>query len=180
MTFTALRRSTAFSSPRRGRRSFARPFVAIAVLVASFSGLQASAQTVITGTTTLTPENPLLGLYQLSDADGPVLMEGETGIDGVASFSFNYLVDPTVPATLAADLSGTGGLELTSAGTLLITGANTYSGGTTIAAGTIAIGSASALGSGTISFSSSADLSSFGTLQYTSGFTTDVENQSAK
>ena len=167
--------STAPSCDRRSWRTAARAFAAAAAIVAAFSGLQASAQTVITGTTTLTPENPLSGLYELSDADSPVLIEGETDIDGVASFSFNY-VDLTVPATLAATLSGTGGLELTSAGTLLITGANTYSGGTTIEDGTISLGSETALGSGTISF---ANISSSvaGILQYTSGITTDYSGQ---
>ena len=168
--------STAPSCDRRSWRTAARAFAAAAAIVAAFSGLQASAQTVITGTTTLTPDNPLSGLYELSDADSPVLIEGETDIDGVASFSFNYLVDPTVPATLAADLSGTGGLKLTNAGTLLITGANTYSGGTTIEDGTISLGSETALGSGTISF---ANISSSvaGILQYTSGINTDYSSQ---
>jgi autotransporter-associated beta strand protein len=141
-----------------------------AAIVAAFSGLQARAQTVITGTTTLSAT--LSGPYELSDADGPVLMEGTSAIDGVASFSFNYTIDPTVPATLAAELSGTGGLALTNAGTLLITGNNTYSGGTTIAAGTISLGSTTALGSGTISFTGNS-----GILQYTSGITTDYSGQ---
>ena len=178
MISLAFGRTTAFPLPIRcGRRHAVRALAAAVAIVAAFSGLQTSAETVITGTTTLTAANPLSGLYELSDADGPVLIEGATDIDGVASFSFNYLVDPSVPATLAADLSGTGGLELTSAGTLFITGANTYSGGTAILAGTIALGSASALGSGTISFSSSADPLSFGTLKYTSGITTDYSSQ---
>ena len=178
MISEAFGRTTAFLLPIRcGRRHAVRALAAAVAIVAAFSGLQASAQTVITGTTTLTAANPLSGLYELSDADGPVLIEGATDIDGVASFSFNYLVDPSVPATLAADLSGTGGLELTSAGTLTLSGANTYSGGTAILAGTIALGSTNALGSGTISFSSSADLASFGTLKYTSGITTDYSSQ---
>ena len=166
--------STAPSCDRRSWRTAARAFAVVAAIITAFSGLQASAQTVITGTTTLT--DPLSGLYELSDADGPVLMEGASAIDGVASFSFNYTIDPTVPATLAADLSGTGGLELTSAGTLLITGANTYSGGTTITDGTISLGSASALGSGTISFANVSS-SVAGILQYTSGITTDYSSQ---
>jgi autotransporter-associated beta strand protein/T5SS/PEP-CTERM-associated repeat protein len=168
--------STEPSCDRRSWRTAARAFVAAAAIVTAFSGLFATADpgTTISGTTTLA--NPLTGRYVLSDADGPVLMEGASEIDGVASFSFNYTIDPTVPATLAAELSGTGGLELTSAGTLLITGNNTYSGGTTITDGTIAIGSASALGSGTISF---ANVSSpvAGMLQYTSGITTDYSGQ---
>lgn len=177
MISKAFGRTTAFPLPIRcGRRHAARVFAAAAVIVAAFSGVQASAQTVISGTTTLTGATPLSGYYQLSDTDGPVLIEGATDIDGIASFSFNYSGDPTVPATLAADLSGTGGLELTSAGTLLVTGANTYSGGTTIADGTISLGSATALGSGMISF---ADVSSpvAGILQYNTGITTDYSGQ---
>jgi fibronectin-binding autotransporter adhesin len=166
--------STAPSCDRRSWRTAARAFAVAAAIVAAFSGLQASAEpTTISGTTTL--PDPLTGPYVLSDADGPVLMEGTSAIDGVASFSFNY-VDLTVPATLAAELSGTGGLELTSAGTLLITGANTYSGGTTIADGTISLGSASALGSGTISFAGVSS-SVAGILQYTSGITTDYSGK---
>ena len=176
MISTAFDLGAALLLSLRFRRRPAARVVAVAILiVAAVSGLQASAEpTTISGTTTLT--DPLSGLYELSDADGPVLMEGTSAIDGVASFSFNYTIDPTAPATLAADLSGTGGLELTSAGTLLITGVNTYSGGTTIADGTISLGSASALGSGTISF---ADVSSLvaGILQYTSGITTDYSGQ---
>ena len=166
--------STAPSCDRRSWRTAARAFAVAAAIVAAFSGLQASAEpTTISGTTTL--PDPLTGPYVLSDADGPVLMEGASAIDGVASFSFNY-VDLTVPATLAATLSGTGGLELTSAGTLLITGANTYSGGTKIEDGTISLGSASALGSGTISFAGVSS-SVAGILQYTSGITTDYSGQ---
>jgi hypothetical protein len=84
-------------------RHAARAFAAAAAIVAAFAGLQAHAQTVITGTTTLTAANPLSGLYELSDTDSPVLINGATDINGVASFSFNYLVDPSVPATLAAE-----------------------------------------------------------------------------
>ena len=164
--------ATAPSCDHRSWRPAARALALIALFVASF-GAQASAQTVITGTTTL--PDPLSGLYELSDAAGPVLMEGASQINGVASFSFNY-VDPTVPATLAANLSGTGGLELTSAGTLLITGANSYSGGTTITDGTISLGSASALGSATISFANVFS-SVLGILQYNTGITTDYSGQ---
>jgi len=178
MISTAFGRSTAFSSPHRGRRSFARVIAAIALIVAAFAGLFATADpsTTISGTTSLTPLSPLSGLYVLSDVDGPVLMEGASAIDGVASFSFNYTIEPTVSATLAATLSGTGGLELTNAGTLFITGTNTYSGGTTIADGTISLGSTSALGSGTISFANVSS-SVAGVLQYTSGITTDYSSK---
>ncbi|MGO4391388.1 autotransporter-associated beta strand repeat-containing protein [Variovorax sp. M-6] len=42
--------------------------------------------------------------------------------------------------TLASAMSGTGGLEKLGAGTLTLTGANTYSGGTRVNAGTLALG----------------------------------------
>ena len=56
------------------------------------------------------------------------------------------------------------------AGTMILTGANTYTGGTAINAGTLQAGNASALGSGgTISFGG-------GTLQYGSGVSTDFSS----
>jgi len=52
----------------------------------------------------------------------------------------------TKVATIASELAGTVGLDKTDYGTLVLTGANTYSGGTTISAGTLQIGADSALG----------------------------------
>ncbi len=43
-------------------------------------------------------------------------------------------------ATIATAIAGTGGIVKTQAGTLILTGANTYSGGTTISGGTLQIG----------------------------------------
>jgi len=54
-------------------------------------------------------------------------------------------------ATISANLldgGGNGGLTKTSAGTLILSGANTYAGGTTNSAGTLSVGSSSALGTG--------------------------------
>ncbi len=50
-------------------------------------------------------------------------------------------------ATIASVLSGTQGLDKTGTGTLVLTGANTYSGGTTISAGTLQIGDGGTAGS---------------------------------
>lgn len=48
-------------------------------------------------------------------------------------------------ATQSGILSGTGAVELTGFGTLILSGANTYTGGTTISAGTLALSGGSAL-----------------------------------
>ncbi len=61
-------------------------------------------------------------------------------------------VTPTVDvstgtATIASVLAGTAGLAKTGAGTLTLTGTNTYTGGTTISAGTLQIGSGGTAGS---------------------------------
>ncbi len=50
-------------------------------------------------------------------------------------------------ATIASVLSGTQGLDKTGTGTLVLTGANTYSGGTTISAGTLQVGDGGTAGS---------------------------------
>ncbi|UHC20226.1 autotransporter-associated beta strand repeat-containing protein (plasmid) [Methylobacterium currus] len=57
------------------------------------------------------------------------------------------LTETGVTATIASALTGTDGLEKTSAGTLVLAGANTYTGGTTITAGTLAIGAGGTSGS---------------------------------
>jgi autotransporter-associated beta strand protein len=70
--------------------------------------------------------------------------------------------------SVSAILGGTGSLTKSTAGTVTLTGANTYSGGTSINGGVLVVGSSGALGSsGNISFSGG------GTLQYTSSNTTD-------
>lgn len=54
-------------------------------------------------------------------------------------------------ATIAAPLTGAGGLRKTDYGTLVLTGANTYAGGTSLEVGTLQIGHSQALGQGTVS-----------------------------
>ena len=51
------------------------------------------------------------------------------------------------PTTYAGALSGTGGLTKTGAGTLVLSGANTYTGGTTLSAGTLQLGNVGTTGS---------------------------------
>jgi fibronectin-binding autotransporter adhesin len=76
-------------------------------------------------------------------------------------------VDALQTYTVTSAISGSGTLNKTGAGTMVINGTNTYAGGTKINGGTISLGSSGALGtSGTISFGG-------GTIQYTSSNTTD-------
>ncbi|WP_332119523.1 autotransporter domain-containing protein [Azorhizobium caulinodans] len=63
-------------------------------------------------------------------------------------------------ATIASVLTGTGGINKTDLGTLILTGANTYTGGTTITAGTLQIGNGGTSGSIT------GDVSNNGTLVF--------------
>ena len=62
-------------------------------------------------------------------------------------------------ATISAVLTGTAGLTKADAGTLILTGTNTYGGGTTIAGGTLQIGNGGATGSVTGDIANSGRLS---------------------
>jgi fibronectin-binding autotransporter adhesin len=59
-------------------------------------------------------------------------------------------VDAGVTATISAPIVGAGGLEKTDPGTLILSGANAYSGGTSVTDGILGVGSNSALGSGAL------------------------------
>ncbi|WP_188581654.1 autotransporter domain-containing protein [Azorhizobium oxalatiphilum] len=59
----------------------------------------------------------------------PVIRVGDSTLEGAGTY-----------ATIASVLTGTSGLEKTDYGTLILTGANTYTGGTTISAGTLQLG----------------------------------------
>jgi fibronectin-binding autotransporter adhesin len=69
--------------------------------------------------------------------------------------------------TMSGTLSGTGTLNKSGDGILVLTGANTYTGGTIVNAGTVVVNSGSSLGN-----SSAAVQLNAGTLQVASGFTT--------
>ena len=85
-----------------------------------------------------------------------------------------------IVAGVIADQAGAGGaasLVVNGAGTLKLTGANTYTGGTTLQAGTLEIASGAAVGSGAITFTAASSLRLDATLTGTSNsFATKLIN----
>ena len=65
----------------------------------------------------------------------------------------NFIINDSASAandlSISAIITSAGGLDKSGAGTLLLSGVNTYTGNTTISAGTLEIGGAGQLGSGT-------------------------------
>ncbi len=89
---------------------------------------------------------------------------------GVINFNF------TDQTTLSAAVSGTGTLTKLGAGTLTLTGNNTYSGGTTINGGTVIANSANAFGSGLVVINNGSTLDNFGTISAPIGSTAGGAN----
>ena len=73
----------------------------------------------------------------------------------------------TEEQTLSTNVEGSGALEKTGAGTLKLTGSNTYSGGTTIAAGTLSVESVNSLGTGGVTVGAGAELEYTGSTEGT-------------
>ncbi|MBK5297394.1 MAG: autotransporter-associated beta strand repeat-containing protein, partial [Vicinamibacteria bacterium] len=100
------------------------------------------------GTTTLTGINTYSGATTISDGTLQLGNGGTTGsivgdvIDnGVLAFNRSDDV------TFSGAISGTGALQQSGPGTLVLTGANSYTGGTTISAGTLQLGNGGTTGS---------------------------------
>ena len=91
-------------------------------------------------------------------SNGPivVLTANQTVALGIGGGTVD--VTSTNLLTIAGVVSGGTGLTKTGAGTLLLSGANTFSGGTTIPTGIVKAGSGTALGSGPVSLSGQLDL----------------------
>lgn len=116
--------------------------------ITGYSGVinQINGTTIVTGAIVSAASGAALnisgGTLQLGDG-------GTTGGDGLNAATVNngtLAVNRSNNITLASAISGTGKVQNDGAGTLTLTGANTYSGGTYFNAGTIAVKSASVLG----------------------------------
>jgi autotransporter-associated beta strand protein len=81
----------------------------------------------------------------LTFSDGAVTLSG-----GQINFSGGISVASGKTATINSVLAGNAGLNKTGAGTLILGGANSYSGVTTVSAGTLRLANAAALGSGNV------------------------------
>jgi autotransporter-associated beta strand protein len=97
---------------------------------------------------------------------------GSLGVDGV--YAGNISLDTTTifnyyssaPQTLSGLISGAGAMMNSAAGTLTLTGINTYTGTTTVSSGTLEIGGDGQLGSG--AYSANIPISGGATLKYNS------------
>jgi fibronectin-binding autotransporter adhesin len=72
--------------------------------------------------------------------------------------------------TLSGTISGPGGFTKTGTGTLIVSGANTYSGGTILNAGTLSITSNGNLGTGSVQLNNGSTLLTNGNFNFTHGF----------
>src|SRR4029077_7999527 len=86
------------------------------------------------GTLILTGANSYSGGTAVS---GGVLQGDTTSLQGNITNNAAVVFDQATLGTYAGAMSGSGSLTKQNTGTLILTGANTYSGGTTVSAGTL-------------------------------------------
>jgi autotransporter-associated beta strand protein len=114
------------------------------------------------------------GTFTLSSNRGITLNAGGGTIDTASGTTLTY----------GGIVAGAGALTKTSAGTLTLSSANSYTGGTTINAGTVNIGNNTSLGTNTVSFTGNSTLQAGATLSnvanalsISSGVTATVDTQ---
>ena len=105
--------------------------------VAVFEG--AAGNVSVVGSITITGMQFLTTGYDITPGAGGTLTTNTA--------STGMFTDTGITATIAVVFGGSGGLDKTGAGTLVLTGNNTYSGGTAIDGGTLQIGAGNASGS---------------------------------
>ncbi|WP_210215488.1 autotransporter-associated beta strand repeat-containing protein, partial [Pseudoxanthobacter soli] len=100
------------------------------------------------GTVTVDTTNGAVGATGLTFISSGYVVAGDdlTLANGSATPAVNVDGAGTT-ATISSSISGSDGLEKTGAGTLVLSGANTYTGGTTVTDGTLQLGDATGVGS---------------------------------
>ena len=89
----------------------------------------------------------------MSSATGYELVAGKIAVDGTSSLAISGVIqDQTSPS------AATSSIEKSGAGTLVLSGANTYTGGTALNAGTIAVANNAALGAGALTMAGGTSL----------------------
>ena len=113
------------------------------------------------GTTILTGANTYSGGTTVSSG---VLQGNTTSLQGAIVNNSQVVFDQATQGTYSGVMSGTGSLVKQNAGTLMLTGANTYTGGMTVSSGTLSVSGASPTGFGNVLVSSGATLMGTGTI----------------
>ncbi len=100
-----------------------------------------------TGTTILTGTNTYSGGTTVSSGT----LQGNTNsLQGAITNNSTVIFDQSTTGTYSGVMSGSGNLTKQGAGTLVLTGTNTYSGGTTVSSGTLSVAGISPTGSGNV------------------------------
>ena len=113
------------------------------------------------GTLILTGANTYSGGTTVS---GGTLQGNTASLQGTIVNNSQVVFDQATDGTYSGAMSGTGGLTKQNAGTLILTGTNTYSGGTTVSGGTLSLAGGLPTGTGDVFVSSAGILMGTGTI----------------
>jgi len=132
----------------------------------TFSGVLSGDGDIIkdSGTTILTGANTLSGSITINARNGGGLRVGNGGTSGTLGTAAvvnneTLVFNRSDSFTIANDISGSGTVAKIGAGTVTLTGNNSYSGTTTVSAGNLTLGASSAQPTGTINVAAGSGLS---------------------
>ena len=114
-----------------------------------------------TGSTAMSGANTYSGGTTVS---GGTLQGNTASLQGTIVNNSQVVFDQATDGTYSGVMSGTGGLTKQNAGTLILTGTNTYSGGTTVSGGTLSLAGGLPSGTGDVFVASAGTLMGTGTI----------------